>query len=464
MEQQLRARVGAARLLLQRNQGSPNFTNLSRLQADAIRDLIQKSISQVSASFKAELAELLLSVAWAPLDGEALISSLTPKDAPQIRTGRRSQQRFSPAFLGYFTESQWASFCDSSLEAYAKLDILLTHSGAIGMRCPAEGTLKMLTSFWMSISYSPDELLVLPHSSKASLLLAVKRSFDSLRRRWPDPASYILDLPSSTVEYMRLHPATFHAVFGTCSPVPSKVSLDRLIELDSSYGCRNNTAAFRGTPQQRQPQHPPQFQLGQQGDIGSILVSLFGNLAQQRQLPAPEPIIHLTGSHQQQPVRRLPTVAFDSQPLALETPPRSASQDSLQTSTVLAIPNDAHMPSSGLPSLGASSEDLLGNLTAHGGTIACATRKVQAHQTPACAAMAIVAAPRLGDSNISNDGGCSYRQSAWGIKADARSNLFAHGNPCASSMQAGQRRAFVVAMRISAISEHALPYSLGLCV
>ena len=385
MEQQLRARIGAARVLLQRHQGSPNLTNLSRLQADAVREVIRQGSAQLSATFRAELAELLMTVPWAPSDGEAVISSLTPKGDPEIRTGRRCQQRFAPAFLSYFTEAQWVALSDASIDAYTKLDTILNHMGALGLRCPAEGTIKMLTTFWISVSHQLDELQVLSFSAKSAFLRVVKKTFDSSRRRLPDPVSYIAVLPASTIEYMRLHPQTFAAVFGTSSPVPSKVSLDRIVELDGTYACRSSATSIRAVQQQ-----PLQLQLGQAGDIGALFAGLL-NMTQ-RQLQPAEPLIRLTAHTKQPPMRRLPTVNFADSPQLALAPPQ-------QPSSVLALQADsgsqtAHMETLQLVPINATNA---GNQGQHDRTrsIGCAP--------PRSAAMPIAD----GKSPCSsNDGGC----------------------------------------------------------
>jgi len=60
--------------------------------------------------------------------------------------------------LQYFTEKDWMSFCNPDLISEAKLGLILNRLLKLGLRVPAEPTLKFIASFWMLVGMSRGDL------------------------------------------------------------------------------------------------------------------------------------------------------------------------------------------------------------------------------------------------------------------------------------------------------------------
>lgn len=97
-EQIVRARIGAARLLLERVHGAPNHAALSAIQAAAVVEGLRSL--KVAAEAAASLTERVLEVKWADGDILRVLEALKPAPAP---TGRRASQDYE-AVVNYATE------------------------------------------------------------------------------------------------------------------------------------------------------------------------------------------------------------------------------------------------------------------------------------------------------------------------------------------------------------------------
>lgn len=110
-EQVLFARVGAARVMLERAVGTPMHGSLSRIQAAAIMETLRAHT--LGAQWSASFAARVLEVAWAGEDGQAVLSALTPSGLQSV--GRRCVQDWNAVvnycskefawFVGHFTRA-----------------------------------------------------------------------------------------------------------------------------------------------------------------------------------------------------------------------------------------------------------------------------------------------------------------------------------------------------------------------
>ena len=83
MEHVLRARMGAARLVLEGLTGTPNHAPMSKVQANALATALRSNT--VSSEKAAELSQELMSINWHKNDGAALLSLLVPAEMRRPR-------------------------------------------------------------------------------------------------------------------------------------------------------------------------------------------------------------------------------------------------------------------------------------------------------------------------------------------------------------------------------------------
>ena len=102
--QEIMARLGCARLVLQCSNGKPGHEMASRMQAEAVLDLMKRSakaILKMGPEARAKVTALVASSAWHPGDMEEIMSRLAPP--PGEVAAHHSMHKFTPDILHYFT-------------------------------------------------------------------------------------------------------------------------------------------------------------------------------------------------------------------------------------------------------------------------------------------------------------------------------------------------------------------------
>ena len=181
----VQARIGAARKLLEQHAGSPHVAHLSDLQATAIAEMMQKVV--LTADARLDLASLVMNVPWASQDHAsrvfvAIRETVPPAERPEAKRSRRSMQNYN-SIAHFFTDNFWTALANPDVSADAKLSCILQHSFRLGLRCPSEPSLKYLTSFWLVMSSTAEELNALDGIGKSIKFKHVKSIFDGMRGR-----------------------------------------------------------------------------------------------------------------------------------------------------------------------------------------------------------------------------------------------------------------------------------------
>ena len=160
MERQLKARIGAASLMLQRPGLSEDVRrSISRVQAKAIKEIVSKDVrlSSLSAEAIAEVQEKAATCPWEGSDLDFVLSVLTPPSDSSDggKTTRREMQTFAPSLLSYFTQEEWLVLLGEGTAPGDRVDLVFRRASQLTGRTLAEPTLKMLSSFLMLLE-SPD--------------------------------------------------------------------------------------------------------------------------------------------------------------------------------------------------------------------------------------------------------------------------------------------------------------------
>jgi len=98
-EQVVRARLGAARVLLERAWGSPTHASVSRIQMAAVVECLRGQ--KLTAENAASLLDRVLEIRWTPEDAHSLLAALQPSGPAVV--ARRSAQDYE-AIVQYCTE------------------------------------------------------------------------------------------------------------------------------------------------------------------------------------------------------------------------------------------------------------------------------------------------------------------------------------------------------------------------
>ena len=233
----IRARLGTARLILSEHDGRPSHAAISRVQASAIVDLLQRS--DLVPSMRADILDVVCQMKWHGDDAKSVLDVLAPQHiAPPSLKRRRVQQNYL-SILQFFTESLWEVLLSTDETSEVKLSMLVDFSLSLGLRCPTEPSMKLLTSIWIAMSEPSASLQRMTPSSKHTLFMHFKTSFDRARKLAGDPVVYIEVLPSKPLLLLQRQPLVYKQCYRDDSPVEPRGDQSIIMQLDQSYSCRN---------------------------------------------------------------------------------------------------------------------------------------------------------------------------------------------------------------------------------
>ena len=235
MSRDLRARLGASRVLLARVYGDA-LANASRLQAQAFVSVAK--IASLSAQERSDLSSFAPDAGFADADLAAIVESLAPRIVVKAKKNRRAMQRYE-AFVEYFTEQEWTAMQDSDASFMDIRQIIFQRVFALGGRCPSEGTKRLMACLILMLTH--DMKIPIEHREKTSTLDSVRCAWSVFARRSSPPPEHIEKLPSSPFVYQRQH-ARLHglAYVHGATPIPCRLNPMSLEALSQSFGCRGN--------------------------------------------------------------------------------------------------------------------------------------------------------------------------------------------------------------------------------
>ena len=238
MSRELRARIGAARILLEGCVGQPTFPSASRLQALALCEIVKKS--NLSIQERAEVQSLVAAVRWVPEDLQAILVALEPSQPKTV--SRNAMQDFTNLHE-YFTEEEWIRLGNESLGMSVKMDTILGRVISLGCRCPSEPTVKRMTSLMLAVAEPREKLGAMSSEQK---LVSMRHLKNELKRRVRNalaPSSYVVTLPGNPADLKAVHPQLFMDAFGEQMPVPSRVDIQTVISMDNKTAYAKFTIA-----------------------------------------------------------------------------------------------------------------------------------------------------------------------------------------------------------------------------
>ena len=143
---EVRARLGAARIVLERSVGTDNHTTISQTQCLAVISTIKRVT--LSVEEQADLQAVVAQVQWAGGDMVAVLAELAGK--PSATKVRRSMQEFG-SIAHYFTGTEWDVLLDPTANMHTKSHIIVSKLAKLGCRCPTEPSLKTCASILLVV-------------------------------------------------------------------------------------------------------------------------------------------------------------------------------------------------------------------------------------------------------------------------------------------------------------------------
>ena len=142
---QLRARLGLARVTLGRSVGTVSHGPMSAAQAGAAKDVADRVVKSIGPAEKAALVELAALCAFTATDMATVLNSILGS-VGSAGLVRRTAQNFEP-FVHYLPEKVWNLLLDPDSVQDYRVDVLHAWLRTMGLRNPTEGTIKLINSF-----------------------------------------------------------------------------------------------------------------------------------------------------------------------------------------------------------------------------------------------------------------------------------------------------------------------------
>jgi hypothetical protein len=223
-------------MLLDQHCGTPQHEVVSKVQSMAVVELLKDKADPESS---AVIMDRVLECKWWPEHKDLILQNLSSHVQGRTQV-RRKLQDFT-ALPQFFSETSWSLLTSPTMPQVEKLELIITLATRLGMRCPSEHTLKIVCSFWIVMTHSPEEQMNLTRLHKQKMLQRVKDVWGRFNRRGlVDPPDWIERLPVSPAEVLQKHPNSYKNAFvGNEHPVPLPPEISLAVTaVDRSYSCR----------------------------------------------------------------------------------------------------------------------------------------------------------------------------------------------------------------------------------
>ena len=233
------------------------------MQAEHVQSLFKAMSLQPEDA--ASVAAMLRAMPWPESDTQASLTALSEACA---RSGPiRAKLQSYLNLQSYFTEAQWDTMLgtDSSAE---KLELLLTHLVALGLRNPDERTLQLVTALYLKVTQGA-AASSMAGSEKHANLVHVKKTFKRMRLL---PAAQLpTKLPANPAQFILQFPVLAQVAFAE-PPVAGKYPDG---ELTTFAAC---------IPMRRREARIPMYEFGGGGGSGQLTQAAAAMMQQMQQM------------------------------------------------------------------------------------------------------------------------------------------------------------------------------------
>ena len=238
---EIRARIGSARLLLDRLASCPTErASASRTQCTALVDAVGRAVHIHNAD-KAALGEVAQQVQWEASDAATIARAFSGDMATGGRV--RQQLQYFQNIHNFFLESEWACLVDSKATMTVRLDVIIGRCISLTLRNPNEWTFKHMTAILIVLGEDPNHLHTLPAQQKSEMMSHVKQQFRAATRRAGTAQEHILKLPPSFSELQRQWPQVASSACAGQEPCQSPVDVRLFHSVGQSFRCRGHVNA-----------------------------------------------------------------------------------------------------------------------------------------------------------------------------------------------------------------------------
>ena len=245
LERDLRARLGATKMLMANAPDSSTKANISAIQAAAISESTRSSTtSSLGAQAASDLMTTATGVGFTARDLSAVVESLTAatkKGADTKEKKERKERNKMQDFrsvLGFFTDVEWTAMQEAEHSREVR-EILFSRMFMLGARNPTEPTKRLLTSCLLTLTEDMNHPI--SKDKKVKTMDTLKIAWLSYVRNAQDPIEHITVLPSSPRKYAEQYPAmSANAYPNGVLPVVSKIDPSTIETLAATFNSRGN--------------------------------------------------------------------------------------------------------------------------------------------------------------------------------------------------------------------------------
>ena len=278
MNREIRARIGTARLLLATLDGAGHLA-ASKTQSTALLACIRLHHNELSVEELASLQIMAADVPWAENHKDVVLQALSPAEEGS-KQGRHAMQNYQ-AIIDYFTAEEWNVMMDPKASSLVKQDVVLSRACKLGLRAPAEQTLKWFASFLLVLTEPAEALTAMSSTTKHNFMKFLKGAFKTWTRRTSEPVVFITLLPAAPRSLQEAQPQLYDAAYkcGGC-PTSCKIDVKLITSVDVSFRCRESATAVNISSQP-----PASFEMqGIAKFAGVMMQSILGMQQNQQQM------------------------------------------------------------------------------------------------------------------------------------------------------------------------------------
>jgi hypothetical protein len=234
---QLLTHLAAVKKFLDGMHGADCFGDVVKSQSASVQMALQ--CVEVSLEDGQKIIDVLRDMKWPPEVLQSLLRQVGEKIG-QTSSGAKTKLQSFEAISGYFTAQQWTVLLCQETDKARKLDLIVGHAVALGLRNPSEPCYQSLAALYLLVSEGHDKAYSMQGAYKHEVLKHTKRQLKKAAQSPPLNFVLVLDLKPSDFE--RRCPDVYHAVFsGAAAPESSPLNDLELKTLASTIPMRSTS-------------------------------------------------------------------------------------------------------------------------------------------------------------------------------------------------------------------------------
>jgi len=244
---QVRARVGAARVVLSQVENQPSRrAAMSTLQSDALVEMLSQQACRDSLNsfHKATIGEQVLAAGFPTEDEAKILEALSSSSITTFKVRRKPQDGM--AFLNYISAAEWQKIPGMQKMELANLllNICIDRLGLVNM---SEPTKKLMASVILVFTTEKEMIDLVTIEDKVAMKTWIVKNVKKRTEQMNGfpPCEYCIKLPYDPEELLPNHPKLYNRAKIDGCFVEAQIDQSVLAKLDNSYQCRNTLAAGR---------------------------------------------------------------------------------------------------------------------------------------------------------------------------------------------------------------------------